>query len=150
MLSEREVVIERSFAGPRELLFAVWTEPAHLRRWWGPHGFTLSHCEVDLRPGGAWRFVMLGPDGSEYPLGGAYREVLPPERIVYTSTIDAPSMPKVEALVTVTFGEHGGRTMVTMTTRYATPADRDTMLRLQMAEGMGESLERLTAYLTTG
>jgi uncharacterized protein YndB with AHSA1/START domain len=82
---ERELVIERVFDAPPELVFQAWTQPAHLARWWGPKGFTNPVCEVDLRVGGAWRIVMRAPNGVEYPGGGIYREIVVPERLVFTN-----------------------------------------------------------------
>jgi uncharacterized protein YndB with AHSA1/START domain len=67
-------------------VFKAWTEPAHLARWWGPKGFTNPICEVDLRVGGAWRIVMRAPNGAEYPGGGVYREIVKPERLVFTNS----------------------------------------------------------------
>lgn len=76
---DREIVITRVFNAPRELVWNVWTEPKHMEQWWGPKGFTTRVIELDLRPGGQWRFVMIGPDGTEYPIKGIFREVIPPK-----------------------------------------------------------------------
>src|SRR3981081_2563312 len=80
---DREVVITRVFDAPRALVFRAWTDPQHLARWWGPQGFSNPVCETDVRIGGAWRIVMRGPDGAEYPGGGVYREIVVPERLVF-------------------------------------------------------------------
>lgn len=82
-----ELVLTRSFDAPRDLVFKVWTDPKHLAHWWGPHGFTTQIREMDVRPGGAWRYAMRGPDGNEYPFDGVYVEVVEPERLVFDGTI---------------------------------------------------------------
>jgi len=82
------IVITRIFDAPRRLVFEAWTRPEHLARWCGPRYLTLSVCEIDFRPGGAWRFVLRAPDGNDYGFGGEYREILPPERLVYTFRFD--------------------------------------------------------------
>src|SRR5713226_3505963 len=79
------LVITRVFDAPRELVFKVWTDPKHLALWWGPHGFTNPVCEVDLRPGGSILIHMRGPNGVVYPMKGVYREIIEPERLVFTS-----------------------------------------------------------------
>src|SRR5688572_22943410 len=81
----KELVLTRVFDAPRELVFQAWTEPEHLKRWWGPNGFTLPYCTVDLRPGGAIHFCMRSPDGFEIWSKGIYREIVPPERFVSTN-----------------------------------------------------------------
>jgi uncharacterized protein YndB with AHSA1/START domain len=101
-------VITRVFDAPRRLVFEAWTRPEHLMRWWGPRDLTLSRCEVDLRPGGAWRFVLRALDGNEYGFGGEYREILPPERLVYTFRFDGA--PGAEAVETLSFVEKDGKT----------------------------------------
>jgi uncharacterized protein YndB with AHSA1/START domain len=145
--TDREIVLLRDFDAPRERVFAAWTRPELLARWWGPGRFTLPVCEVDLRPGGAYRFVMRGPDGREFPVGGVYREVVPPERLVYTSRLDLEGAPSFEGTVTATFADRDGRTTLTLRTLYETREQRDAALRMQMAEGYGESFDRLDAAL---
>ena len=113
--SERELVITRVFDAPRPLVFKAWTEPERLVRWWGPEGFTLPSCEMDLRPGGAFRFLMRSPEGNDHRLQGVYREIAEPERLVFTSAwVDADGKPGHETLVTVTFAEHGAKTTLTL------------------------------------
>src|SRR5271155_3914272 len=106
--SDREIVTMRVFEAPRELVFAAWTEPKHVAEWWGPNGFTNTIYEMDVRPGGAWRFVMHGPDGVDYKNEFVYDEVVRPERIVYRHV----SPPNFHA--TVTFDDHAGKTKLTM------------------------------------
>src|ERR1700677_5188508 len=122
--AEREVIIERVFDAPPEIVFQVWTEPGHLARWWGPKGFTNPVCEVDLRVGGAWRIVMRAPNGAEYPGGGVYREIVKPGReivepgrLVFTnSAMDKEGNPIIDGFTTVTFADYGGKTELTLRT----------------------------------
>jgi uncharacterized protein YndB with AHSA1/START domain len=108
---EHELVLTRVFDAPRELVWKVWTDPKHVARWWGPHGFTNPVCELDVRPGGAIRIHMRGPDGTVYPMTGVYLEIVEPERIVFTSAaLGADGNPMFEVLTTVTFAEQGGKT----------------------------------------
>ena len=100
----QEILVERVFPAPRELVFRVWTECEHLQHWWGPTGWTLPHCTVDLRPGGKWHYCMQGPDGTEAWGLTLYREIVRPERLVYTDAFsDAEG--KMNASVTETGGE---------------------------------------------
>ncbi|MBA2247950.1 MAG: SRPBCC domain-containing protein, partial [Chloroflexia bacterium] len=125
----------RTFDAPRELVFTAWTDPAHLAQWWGPHGFTNPVCEVDLRPGGAWRIDMQGPDGTIYPNKGVYQEIVPPERLVFSDVVDEGAdawgeQAPPSSISTVTFAELDGRTTVTMVTRLQSIAARDAMLEM--------------------
>jgi len=86
--TEREIVMTRVFDAPRSLVFDALTKPELLKRWFGPRGWSLGVCEVDLKVGGTWRFVWRGPDGTEWGMHGAYREIVPPERLVHTETFD--------------------------------------------------------------
>jgi uncharacterized protein YndB with AHSA1/START domain len=146
--SEREIVITCSFAAPRSLVFEAWTKPEHLANWWGPRGFTIPEYEMDLRPGGAYRYVMQGPDGSRYPSKGEYREIVPPERLVYTDAFDIKGMPSHESVVTVTFAEQDGGTFLTAHTLYNSAESRDAVLEMGVEAGITETLERLAEYLT--
>lgn len=138
---DRELVITRVFDTPRRLVFEAWTKPEHLMRWWGPRGFTLPVCEMNLRPGGAYRFVMRGPDGKDYPMQGVYREIVEPERIVFTATLD-DEPPGHEILTKVTFAEQEGKTKLTVHQTYYKMA-----MRRGAQEGWTQSLDRLTDYL---
>jgi uncharacterized protein YndB with AHSA1/START domain len=102
---------------------------------------------VDLRPGGAWRFVQRQPDGNEYGFRGEYREILPPERLVYTFEFEG--MPGHVALETLTFDEENGKTKLTSTLLFDSVEDRDRMLQSGMEEGAGETMDRLDQYLKT-
>ncbi len=111
----QELVTTRIFDAPREVVFQAWTEPERLKRWWGPKGFTNPVCEVDVRPGGAIRIHMRAPDGVVYPMTGVFREVVPPERLVFTSwALDPSGEPLFEVLNMVTFADEGGKTKLTL------------------------------------
>ena len=83
---ERELVVTRVFAAPRGLVFAAWTEPEHLKRWWGPKSFTMPYCEIDLRPGGVFLRCMRSPEGRDFWVTGVFREVVVPEKLVFTDS----------------------------------------------------------------
>jgi len=113
-VTERELVITRVFAAPRALVFKAWTEPERIKQGWGPRGFTTLSCEMDLRPGGVWRTRSRSPEGTEHAEHGVFREIVEPERLVFTQAWeDAESKPKHETLVTVTFVEQSGKTLLT-------------------------------------
>jgi uncharacterized protein YndB with AHSA1/START domain len=115
MPSNRDLVITRVFAAPRDLVFRAWTEPDCAARWWGPQGFTTLSCEMDVRPCGAYRRCMRSPEGAVYCTRGVYRQIVPPERLVFTyAWEDAEGRPGHETLVTVTFAEHDGKTKLTL------------------------------------
>jgi uncharacterized protein YndB with AHSA1/START domain len=111
--AERELVITRVLDAPRSLVFKVWTQPEHLVRWWGPKGFTAPSWEMDVRPGGAWRACIRSPEGTDLWMRGVYREVVAPERLVFTFAWETQGEPGHETLVTVTFAEQDGRTRLT-------------------------------------
>ncbi len=149
---EPTITMTRVFDAPRELVFTAWTEPEHLAQWWGPHGFTNPVCEVDLRPGGAWRIDMQGPDGTVYPNKGIYQEVDPPARLVFSDIVDDDAgawgdTPPPSSVTTVTFDDRDGKTTVTMVTRLDSVAARDAMVEMGSEAGMTESFERLDALL---
>ena len=113
--AERELVITRLFDAPRELVFRAWTEPDRAVRWWGPQGFTTAHYEIDFRPGGSYRVCMRSPEGIEHWQRGVCREVVEPERLVFTfAWEDAEGRPGHETVVTVDFAEVGARTRLTL------------------------------------
>ena len=145
---EREVTITRIFDAPRELVFKAWTDPKHLARWFGPKGFTNPVCEADARVGGAWHIVMRGPDGTEYPCGGVYREVVEPERLVFTNiATDKQGNPILDGLTTVLFEENGGKTKLTMHTRATAVVDYAVEHLKGMEAGWIQTLERLAEEL---
>ncbi|RLP94231.1 ATPase [Micromonospora sp. BL4] len=147
-VGDREIVLSRLFDAPAHLVFAAFTEPTLLVRWYGARGWRLDQCDVDLRVGGRWRFVSLGPEGARMVQAGVYRRIEPPHRLVCTELFDDQSYPG-ETLVSHEFTELAGRTTVTTTLRYATPQGRDTVLRYPMTRGVGQSYTRLAEVLHT-
>jgi uncharacterized protein YndB with AHSA1/START domain/predicted enzyme related to lactoylglutathione lyase len=143
-----DLVLTRTFAAPAALVFAALTRPELLRRWHGARGWHLTACEVDPRPGGAWRFVSAGPDGAEMELYGRFLEVEPPVRLVQTEI--HRGWVEGEALVTTILDETGGHTAMTVTARYSSPEIRDAVVRSRMAHGAGEAYERLAELLKEG
>jgi len=143
--SETEVVITRVVDAPRELVFDMWTKPEHLPQWMtGPEGWTMPVCEVDLRPGGRWHFVWRKAEGEEMGMGGEYREVVRPERIVNTESW-GPEWP--ETVNTMVLMETNGRTIMTLTIAYPSREARDAALATGMKEGSDISYARLDRYL---
>lgn len=139
--SDREIVMTHWCDAPRRLVWEAWTRPEHVRRWMtGPEGWTMPVCEMDLRPGGRWRFVMLGPDGQQGEMGGVYREVSPPERLAMTESWggDWP-----ETVNTVTLTEENGRTRIDNHVLYPSQEARDRARGAGMEEGAAPSYERL-------
>lgn len=144
--TDREIVLSRVFDAPRERVFRAYTDPKAIPQWWGPRDYTTTVDKMDVRPGGAWRFVQVAPDGTKHAFHGTYREIRPPERIVDTFEYEpAPGHVLVE---TVTFDSvPGGRTKVTVTSRFDTKADRDGMIASGMEFGARQTMERLAEYL---
>ena len=146
-VAERSIVTTRVFDAPRELVFKAWTDPAHISEWWGPDGFTTITLEIDVRLGGAWRFIMHGPDGVDYPNRIVYTEIVPPERLAYDhgDDSDAPGFH-----TTVTFVEENGKTTLAMEALFATAAEREHVVReFGAVEGGKQTLRRLAEYLAT-
>ncbi|HEX4369431.1 MAG TPA: SRPBCC domain-containing protein [Rhodopila sp.] len=145
---ERHIVIERMVDAPPALVFQCWTDPAHMTRWWGPHGFTNPVCELDVRVGGTWRIVMRGPDGTDYPCGGVYQEIVPAERLMFTNiATDAAGKPILEGLTTVTFAEMNGKTRMTVSTGAKALVGYARGYLEGMEIGWTQSLERLDTEL---
>jgi len=145
---ERELVLTRVFDAPRELVFKAWTDPKQVAQWWGPHGFTNPVCDLDVRPGGAIRIHMRGPDGTVYPMTGVYNEVVEPERLAFTSAaLDADGNPMFEVLTTVTFAEQGGKTKQIMRARVIKSTAEAAPYIKGMEAGWTQSLERLAKSL---
>lgn len=142
--AERELVITRDFAAPRRLVFKVWTEPEHLMRWLGPKGFTTTVLNNELRPGGAYRRHMRSPEGADHWLQGVYREIVEPERLVFTwAWEDEHGRPGHETLVTVTFEDLDGKTRLTLRQAiFESLTARDAH-----QSGWSSTMERLAEYL---
>jgi len=147
----RETLVKHVFNAPRDVVFKAWTDPKYLAKWWGPHGFTTPVCELDVRPGGRMRIDMQGPDGTVYPMTGAYREIASPDRLVFTSTpLDDKGKPLFEVLQTVTFVEDGGKTTVTVQSTVLMTTPTADMYLDGMEEGWKQSLERLADVVAGG
>lgn len=140
-----ELVLTRDFAAPRERVFAAWTDVRQASRWWGPRDFTMLSCEMDVRPGGAWRRRMRAPDGSVIEKRGVYREVAAPERLVFTYLTKRPGILDPETLVTVTFTDLGQRTRVTL---HQSALESD-VARIDHQGGWTGALERLATFVAT-
>jgi uncharacterized protein YndB with AHSA1/START domain len=145
----QEFVITREFAAPRKLVFEAWTDPKHLAQWWGPKGFTNPVCDWDPKPGQAIHVVMRAPNGTEYPMGGEFREVVSPERLVFTSgPLDEKGKMLFEFLHTVTFAEHKGNTTLTIRSRVTKTTAEAGKYIGGFEAGMTQSLERLAVHLS--
>lgn len=143
--SDREIVMTRRFDAPLALVFEALTDPEVLKRWLhGPEGWSLPVCEIDLRVGGSFRYVWRGPDGAEMGMGGVFREIAPPTRMVHTELFDE-DWTGGETLVTTELEERDGRTTLTTTVVYTSQAARDGAMKSGMEQGLGESYDRLAA-----
>jgi predicted dithiol-disulfide oxidoreductase (DUF899 family)/uncharacterized protein YndB with AHSA1/START domain len=143
---EVEVVITRTFDAPRELVFRMWTEPEHMARWWGPKGFTNPVCELDARPGGAILIHMRASNGDVYPMTGRFREVVPSERLVFTSIAeDAEGNAALDEVTTVTFAAEGSKTKVTVHSKAVGVAPTAPRMLAGMEKGWSQSFDRLAA-----
>jgi uncharacterized protein YndB with AHSA1/START domain len=149
--AERELTITRLFAAPRALVFSAWTEAEHLAQWWGPSGFSNPVCEIDARVGGALRIHMRGPDGSVYPMQGVIREIVPPERLVFTNiATDADGRHLLEGMTTVTFADEGGKTKLTLRTRAVAVVEAAAAHLQGMEIGWTQSIDRLQVLVERG
>ncbi|MEH7307892.1 SRPBCC family protein [Neobacillus drentensis] len=140
----RELVVSRIFDAPRELVYKTWTDPEHLPHWWGPKGFTITVQEIDVKPGGVWRYVMHGPDGVDYDNYIEYIEVVSPEKLVYShgGGDDEPFH------VTVMFEDEGNKTALNMRTRFKSAEELDKVVKQYGAiEGAKSTLDRLEEQL---
>lgn len=142
---QRALVMKRTFDAPRALVFEAWTERQHLERWQGaPQGFTVTTEQADIRPGGAFRICMRSPEGVDHWLQGVYREVVAPERLVFTHTwLDAERKPGTETLVTITLAERGGKTELTL----RQSGFKSEESRAGHEGGWASTLDRLAEYL---
>ena len=141
--SDREIFMTRLFDAPRQLVFDAMTKPEHVRRWWGclSEGHSVTVCEIDLRVGGAWRFVHRGPEG-EYPaFYGIYKEIDAPGRLVYTEIFEP--FPDNGSLVTQHLFDENGKTRLELTARYESIEVRDMVIKTGMEKGAAISYDRL-------
>jgi uncharacterized protein YndB with AHSA1/START domain len=148
--SERELVLTRVFNAPRRFVFDALTKPELLKQWFGPYWWSLDECEVDLKPGGTYRYVLHGPDGAEMMMSGVYRDVTAPERLVHTEVIEGCDAQggTTESRVTTVLVEIGGITFLTATVLYPSQARRDAAIDSGMEYGVASSYDRLADLLT--
>ena len=144
--TDREIVMTRVFDAPRSMVFDAFSKPELLKRWFGPWGWCLVVCDVDLRVGGSFRFVMRGPDGREMGMRGVYREIVAPERSVHMESFD--DYPG-ESQVTAVFVEHEGKTTLTATVLYPSKEVRDIVIQSGMEHGAAESYDKLAELLAS-
>ena len=142
---DKEIYSSRSFNAPRDLVWEVWTNPKHTAQWWGPTGFTNTIYEMDVKPGGIFKFMMHGPDGVDFPNIISYIEVVKPERLVYNhGNYENPEM----FFVTINFAEDNGKTKITMRMLFKTADERKVVVEKYGAlEGQKQHLDKLDAYL---
>ncbi len=141
---DREIVMTRVFDAPRHLVYDAFTKPELLKRWFGPRDWSLVVCDVDLRVGGSFRFVLNGPGGVQMGIRGVYREITPPERSVHLESFD--DYPG-EAIVTTVLTENAGRTTLTATVHYDSREIRDAVVKSGMEHGAAESYDKLAELL---
>jgi uncharacterized protein YndB with AHSA1/START domain len=146
--SDTQILWDRSFDAPRQLVFDALTQPEHLKHWMSGHGFELSEVEADLRPGGAYRWLFRNDKGDQMQISGEYREVTPPERLVNTTVWgDTPDIP--EMVQTMVLEEREGRTYIALTIDFASKEARDAAIATGMADGAQETYRQLDEYLKT-
>jgi uncharacterized protein YndB with AHSA1/START domain len=161
--NDRELILTRTFGAPPELVFQAWTDPKHMAKWWGPHGMTTPVCEMDVRPGGAYRLVMRDAKGDDYPLKGTFGEVIKPKLLVMVMDCSEHSdawhdmvnptrdktkpRPALNLITTVTFEPFNGKTKLTVHVLFESATLRTNMLKMGMTEGWSQSLDRLTELL---
>ncbi len=144
----RELTFVRLLDSPRELVFSAWTDPHHLAQWWGPRGFSNPVSEVDMRPGGLIRIVMRGADGVDYPMIATFREIVWPERLVFTAVVqDKDGNALLESLTTVTFASEGDKTKLTVHARATSLAAPGAPMLQGMEAGWSQTLGRLGDYV---
>jgi uncharacterized protein YndB with AHSA1/START domain len=142
--SDCEIVITRTFNAPRAIVFDAWTKAEHIAQWWDPRREPLGFCEVDLRPGGAFRFIPRDPDHAKHPFIGRYREIVRPARLVLVTPGPSPGSESVGTLI---FDERDGKTTLRMTIECASKTDRDALLRMRIDVGTSRTLDNLADYL---
>ena len=146
----QELVMERIFDAPRELVWNVMTDPARVTNWWGPHGYTTTVEEMDVRPGGRWRWINHTTGGENAPFKGEYLEVVPFERIVQTQIFDVPGFDDRAAINTMTFEDLGGRTRVVARSRFPSVEDLEGAVAQGMIGGALDTYDRLADEIAKG
>jgi uncharacterized protein YndB with AHSA1/START domain len=139
--TDDQILITREFAAPKHLVYQAWTTPELVRRWWHAQRGEVTTCEIDLRVGGRWRFVMVTADGFEVAFHGEYRELVPNERIVSTEVYEG--MPEAAAVNTLTLSEEDGRTTLTILVQHASKQHRDAHIESGMEAGLQDALDLL-------
>ncbi len=139
--TDQQILITREFDAPKHLVYEAWTTPELVKRWWHACRGEMTTCEIDLRVGGAWRYVMVATGGFEVAFHGEYREIVPNERIVSTEVYDA--MPEAEALNTVTLTEVDGRTTVAILVQHTSREHRDAHINSGMEAGLQDAMDLL-------
>lgn len=145
LTSDTDFLLTRVLNAPRELVYKVYTDPQSVPQWWGPAAVTTIVDQMDVRPGGQWRYIQRDADGNEYAFRGEYREVTPPERLVHTFEFEP--MPGVVGLVTTTFEDLGTQTRIVETNSFPDKASRDGIIESGMEEGAAELYDRLEALV---
>ncbi len=146
--ADREIVVSRVFDAPRELVWEAWTDPRHVIHWWGPDGFTTTIEKMDVRPGGVWKLIMHGPDGTDYPNKSTFTEVVKPERICFSHGGGRKGDPAAQFEATWTFEALGNQTRLTIHMVFPSAADRERVVRDYGAlKGANQTLARLAGYL---
>lgn len=140
--ADRELTISRLFNAPRELVWEVWTNPEHIKNWWGPNGFSNTIFKMDVKPEGEWDFIMHGPDGTDYKNKSIYKEIRKPEKIVFEHV----SGPKFTA--TITFEKKENKTLLTWNMLFQTKEEFEQVVKTFKAdEGLKQNIEKLDAYM---
>jgi uncharacterized protein YndB with AHSA1/START domain len=139
--ADEQILITREFAAPKHLVYKAWTTPELVRRWWNAKRGEVTTCEIDLRVGGTWRYVMVTPDGTEVGFHGEFREIVPNERIVSTEVFEG--MPEAAALNTLTLAERDGRTTLTVLVEHSSKEHRDGHINSGMEAGMQDAMDLL-------
>jgi uncharacterized protein YndB with AHSA1/START domain len=145
--SDLEIELTRVFNAPRRLVFEAHSKCEHVRHWWGTRGDTMTVCNMDFRPGGTWRYVVRNKSGKEHGFGGVFREIVPPERFVWTFGFDGmPGQPGVEIY---SFEERDGKTTLTTYAKFDSIEQRDGVIASGMERGAAEMWDRLEEFLQT-
>jgi uncharacterized protein YndB with AHSA1/START domain len=139
--ADTQILITREFDAPRRLVYRAWTTPELIKRWWAGNRGKVTSVEVDLRPGGSWRYVMTANGGFEVAFHGEYQEIVPDERIVSTEVFEG--MPDAAALSTATFTEQDGRTTLSLLVQHQSKENRDAHVKSGMEAGLQESMSHL-------
>ena len=148
---EQEFVVERQFSAPRTLMFQVFTQPEHLKRWWAPQPYTIPTCTIDLRPGGIWHYSVRSPQGQEHWSRSVYHEIVPPEKLVYTSTFADEYANPIEGipehLTTILFTEEAGKTKATARIQFGSAEALKVALDMGMQQGVNMTWDSLIEYV---